>query len=30
MGCAKLHDATMRGLQVPRIELDEAWSYVGK
>jgi hypothetical protein len=30
MGCAKLHDATMRDLRVPRIELDEAWSFVAK
>jgi IS1 family transposase len=30
MGCASLHDATMRDLHVPRIELDEAWSYVAK
>lgn len=30
MGCARLHDAMMRELNVPRIELDEAWSYVGK
>lgn len=29
-GCASLHDALMRGLDVNRIELDEAWSYVGK
>jgi len=29
-GCADLHDALMHGLQVPRIELDEAWSFVGK
>jgi hypothetical protein len=30
MGCTKLHDALMRGVHVPRLELDEAWSYVGK
>jgi IS1 family transposase len=30
MGCDKLHNAAMRGLRVPRLELDEAWSYVGK
>lgn len=30
MGCAGLHDAMMRDLQVPRIELDEIWSFVGK
>ena len=29
-GCAMLHDATMRGLHVSRIELDEAWSFVAK
>src|SRR5580704_18108429 len=29
-GCARLHNETMRGLQVGRIEIDEAWSYVGK
>jgi hypothetical protein len=29
-GCAKLHDTLMRGLRLGRIELDEAWSYVGK
>ena len=30
MGCAVLHDQMMRKLQVGRIELDEAWSYIGK
>ena len=30
MGCAALHDQMMRDLRVNRIELDEAWSYVGK
>jgi IS1 family transposase len=30
MGCAALHDHMMRDLQVNRIELDEAWSFVGK
>ena len=30
MGCARLHGAMMRNLHVNRIELDEAWSYVGK
>jgi IS1 family transposase len=30
IGCANLHDALMRGVHVPRLELDEAWSYVGK
>jgi hypothetical protein len=29
-GCVNLHDATMRGLHVSRIELDEAWSFVAK
>jgi len=29
-GCAALHDALMRDLQVARLELDEAWSFVGK
>ena len=29
-GCAALHDALMQNLRVPRIELDEAWSFVGK
>jgi hypothetical protein len=29
-GCEKLHDAMMRGLNVGRIELDEAWSFVAK
>ncbi len=29
-GCATLHDRLMRNLNVARIELDEAWSYVGK
>ena len=28
--CARLHDRTMHSLRVNRIELDEAWSYVGK
>lgn len=30
LGCAALHDALMRQLQVARIEMDETWSYVGK
>ncbi|MFI5023971.1 MAG: transposase [Alphaproteobacteria bacterium] len=30
MGCAALHDRMMRKLQVGRIELDEAWSFIGK
>jgi IS1 family transposase len=29
-GCAAIHDALMQNLQVARIELDEAWSFVGK
>ncbi|MGA9795826.1 MAG: IS1 family transposase [Rhizomicrobium sp.] len=29
-GCLNLHHATMRDLQVGRIELDEIWGYVGK
>ncbi|HUC60521.1 MAG TPA: transposase [Alphaproteobacteria bacterium] len=29
MGCADLHDKVMQNVRVPRIELDEAWSYVG-
>ena len=29
-GCAALHDRTMRGLQVPVMEFDEIWGYVGK
>src|ERR1700730_2429858 len=29
-GCAVLHDRLMRDLNVSRIELDEAWSYVAK
>lgn len=29
-GCATLHDHLMRDLNVGRIELDEAWSYVAK
>ncbi len=29
-GCAMLHDQIMRDLNVARVELDEAWSYVGK
>lgn len=28
--CARMHDRTMHSLHVNRIELDEAWSYVGK
>lgn len=30
VGCAKLHNALMRDLQVSRIGLDEIWQYVGK
>src|SRR5438445_1492865 len=29
-GCAELHDRMMVGLRVNRLELDEAWSFVGK
>jgi hypothetical protein len=29
-GCAMLHDSLMRGLQVPILEFDEIWGYVGK
>lgn len=29
-GCAQLHHQLMRNLQIPLIELDEIWSYVGK
>lgn len=29
-GCADLHDRMMRGLQVPILEFDEVWGYVGK
>ena len=29
-GCARLHDHMMRGLQVPILEFDEVWGYVGK
>ncbi len=29
-GCAVLHDSMMQNLQVSLIELDEAWSFVGK
>ncbi len=28
--CDKLHDQTMRGLNLGRVELDEIWSFVGK
>src|SRR6185437_13269629 len=30
VGCSKLHNALMRDLRCNRVELDEAWSYVGK
>jgi IS1 family transposase len=30
VGCAKLHSRLMRDLYVSRVELDEAWGYVGK
>jgi hypothetical protein len=29
-GCVKLHDRLMVGIRVNRLELDEAWSFVGK
>jgi hypothetical protein len=29
-GCAKLHNALMRNLNVSRLEFDEIWQYVGK
>ncbi len=29
-GCARLHDRMMRGLQVPILEFDEIWEFVGK
>jgi hypothetical protein len=29
-GCNAIHGALMQGLNVGRIELDEAWSFVGK
>ena len=29
-GCARLHDHMMRDLQVPILEFDEIWGYVGK
>jgi IS1 family transposase len=29
-GCAELHDRTMVGLRVTRLELDELWAFVGK
>ena len=30
MGCAELHDRMMVGIRTNRLELDEAWSFVGK
>jgi IS1 family transposase len=30
IGCAKLHNRLMRDLYCSRVELDEAWSYIGK
>jgi IS1 family transposase len=30
VGCAALHDRSMQNLQVGRIEMDEAWSFIGK
>lgn len=30
VGCARIHDVMMRDLNVPRVELDELWSFVGK
>jgi IS1 family transposase len=30
VGCDRLHNTIMRGLRVRRLELDEAWSFVGK
>src|SRR3989442_367992 len=29
-GCAELHDRTMNGLRVNRLELDELWAFVGR
>src|SRR5712671_3146265 len=29
-GCQELHDRLMVGIRVNRLELDEAWSFVGK
>ncbi len=29
-GCQRLHDQMMRDLQVPILEFDEIWGYVGK
>ena len=30
VGCQRLHDATMRNLQVSTIELDEQWAFIAK
>jgi hypothetical protein len=30
MGCMELHDRLMVGIRTERLELDEAWSFVGK
>ena len=30
MGCTELHDRLMVGIRMERLELDEAWSFVGK
>jgi IS1 family transposase len=30
LGCQELHDRLMVGIRVNRLELDEAWSFVGK
>lgn len=30
LGAIEFHDRTVHSLQVPRLELDEAWGYVGK
>lgn len=29
-GCAKLHDTMMFGLDVPQIQIDELWAFIGK
>jgi len=30
LGCMELHDRIMVGVRTERLELDEAWSFVGK
>jgi hypothetical protein len=30
IGCMELHDRIMVGIRTERLELDEAWSFVGK